>query len=59
MNNNIGEEYDLKNIELDISNLWESLPNQYMIIGLSTKIDHPHKCTNKKGIINNNFVIDA
>lgn len=57
--NTIGEPYGLENIQLDISNMWEIQPNRYMLMGLSTKLEHPNLCKNQKGVINNNFIIDA
>jgi len=55
--NTLGNEYGINNMQVGIGGLWETLPDRYMLITSSSKSDH--KAKNKKGVVNNNFILDA
>ena len=57
--NRIAEEYQVNDILLSISYLWEIKPNKYMLVAISNKFEHKDKCKNKDGVYNNNYIIDA
>lgn len=55
--NTAGLPYGLDHFEMAITTMWEMRRGQFMLVCISNKTEN--NATNKDGIINNNFVVDA
>ena len=55
--NTLGIEYGINNLQVGIGGLWEIQPDNYMLVTSTNK--NENKAKNKKGVVNNNFVLNA